>query len=89
MGVLIFAQHPALRSVALISILGIIVVVLVSVHPATDSLPLAHCRTCREGVASVHIYGAAPNGGAVSALLSRLHRFAHIDGSDVVYTYTI
>lgn len=30
MGVLIFAQHPALRSVALISILGIIVVVLVS-----------------------------------------------------------
>lgn len=30
MGVLIFAQHPALRSIALISILGIIVVVLVS-----------------------------------------------------------
>ena len=72
MGALVFAKHPALQSISLISILGMIAVVLVAYHSATH-FPVLHCRTRFQRIAALYAYRADTDRIALPAFLYRLY----------------
>ena len=78
MGALVFAKHPALQSISLISILGMIAVVLVAY---TTHFPVLHRRPRFQRITALYTYRIDTYRVALPAFLYRLHRPPYIDYS--------